>query len=65
MPTFDVEIEFSTWRSRLWIRLMRLIAPIVGYDVAYRWGTRGALRLARWRAKDGKFFGRRWRRVSP
>lgn len=56
--TITVAVEYSTWRARAWIRICRMMAPIIGGPRAVRWAVDGAYRLVRFRIA-----GRKWRHL--
>ena len=57
--TVDVQIQISTWRSRLWIRVAHLARLFIGSERAYRWGVTKALGAVRVRLVGTK----RWSRI--
>jgi hypothetical protein len=54
-----VAIEMSTWRARLWVRVMAVVAPFVGRERAMRWAIDGARSRLRFRLAGQ----RRWSRL--
>lgn len=53
MKRADAIVTIDTRRARVFVLVLRLIAPIVGYERATRWAIAGSYRLSRYRIGRG------------
>lgn len=50
-----VTIRLDTRRFRLWLLFMQSVAPVIGYERAYRWGVKYGVPLLRVKMDEGKW----------